>query len=211
MNLNRLHKGTKNNRSTKGKRKLATPEGTLLDLKGYSQKLYQSFFDAVKETNATLSPFAPDIRSRVTEASMFQTCLAKQLKKNFPNDFKIGKYGRLILHLPEYICLFKKLNSKGLPMNIQTGNTEAISNQLTLSLFDESYEPILFFGYQKDRIGRYINPQIVYIDDGKVQFRLTETMFENVRDLKPMKTEEAEKKTASPSLKTSAAKKSSNT
>ena len=39
---------------------------------------------------------------------------------------------------------------------------------------DYNDEPILYFGYQKNRIGEYINPQLIYIDENIVKFSISE-------------------------------------
>lgn len=62
-------------------------------------------------------------------------------------------------------------------MNVPTILTQAISNQLTLPLFSgesRAEDPILFFGYQKDRFGNIVNPQLVYLDEDKLQWVITE-------------------------------------
>lgn len=62
-------------------------------------------------------------------------------------------------------------------MNIKTMNVQSILNQSqVLDLFSDSDyndEPILYFGYQKNRFGQFVNPQIVYIDDEKINFTIT--------------------------------------
>lgn len=76
----------------------------------------------------------------------------------------------------EYTFLFKKLDKKGIPMNIKTHSSEAIANQMQTCLFDpKDYEnPIVFFGYQENKSGMLHNPHFVYIDDGCVKWRLIE-------------------------------------
>lgn len=191
----------------KRKRRIATPEGALNDFKGYFPKLCLCYRAAISETESLMRSFPPGMRLRNLEASVFQSCIAKQLKVYFPRRFRIGKYGRLILYLPGYILLFKKLNDRGMPMNIKTNNSEAITNQLTLSFFEDERVPIIFFGYQKDKWGHYMNPQLVYIDYGNIQFSLTESMFELEQDLKP-RIKRGLKGSPSPRLKNSADSKS---
>ena len=61
-------------------------------------------------------------------------------------------------------------------MNIKTINVQSILNQnQVLDLFaDSDYndEPILYFGYQKNRFGDYANPQLIYIDEGQIKFSI---------------------------------------
>lgn len=191
-----------NTRATQGKRALASPEGVLIDLKKDSVNLYNAFYRAVDESKELIKNIPLDCRIGRGEAQLFQMCLAKHLKSLFPNLFRIGKHGRLIMDFPDYILLFKKLNNKGLPMNIKTGTTEAISNQLSLNLFDdECYEPILFFGYEVSRLGNLINPRIVYIDEGRIQFTISEEQFKNTKSNINLETNKVSNNKVSPSLK----------
>ena len=63
-------------------------------------------------------------------------------------------------------------------MNIKTKNVRLINTQsLAPDLFsdmDGVESPILYFGYQRDRFGFYTNPQLIYVDDERVQFSITE-------------------------------------
>lgn len=64
-----------------------------------------------------------------------------------------------------------------MPMNIRTRNDDAIRNQAQLSLFDGEYDittPILYFGYQKSRMGELSDPKLVYIDEDKVKWIITD-------------------------------------
>jgi hypothetical protein len=67
-------------------------------------------------------------------------------------------------------------------MNIKTINVQSILNQnQVLDLFSESDyndEPILYFGYQKNRFGQFVNPQLIYIDEGDVNFSISENDLE---------------------------------
>jgi hypothetical protein len=64
-----------------------------------------------------------------------------------------------------------------MPMNIQTKSVSDISNQLSMSLFDENTyfaEPILFFGYKKNKFGQIFEPKLVYIDESNLKWAITE-------------------------------------
>jgi hypothetical protein len=67
-------------------------------------------------------------------------------------------------------------------MNIKTVNVQSMLNQnQQLDLFAEtnySYDPILYFGYQKNKFGNFINPQLIYIDEGIIQFSINELDFQ---------------------------------
>ncbi|MNT24269.1 hypothetical protein D3C72_1597350 [compost metagenome] len=115
-------------------------------------------------------------RSRTLEASIVQSCFAEVLLRNFSDRAFFGKYKRLILRAKGYLILFKKLDRKGYPMNIQTFKVQSILNQNQgLDLFTESDyndSPILYFGYEKNKIGENVNPRLVYIDEGEIKFTI---------------------------------------
>ena len=57
---------------------------------------------------------------------------------------------------------------------------------MTLDLFTESDyndEPILYFGYQKNRIGEFVNPQLIYIDEGNIEFAINQSDIQMTFDM----------------------------
>lgn len=81
-----------------------------------------------------------------------------------------------MLRINGYIILFKKLNRKNMPMHIDSKVYQAIENQMQGTLFarnDDFIEPILFFGYQKDKFGELQSPKLVYIDEFKFKWEIT--------------------------------------
>lgn len=169
----------KSSRRMQGKRVLAVSETCKVELKSEIQLLYKAYEEALTKSSKVLSMLPVHSRSRTLEASIIQSCFAESLIENFPEKAFFGKYRRLILRVNGYLILFKKLNKKGYPMNIKTVNVQSILNQnQVLDLFSESDyndEPILYFGYQKNRFGEYVNPQLIYIDEGEVKFSIVET------------------------------------
>lgn len=165
-------------RRLQGKRAIASEISCKFDLKEELPLLFQIFKDCVDKTNELLFLFPPDCRSRNLEPSIVQSCFAQSLFSQIPRRASFGKHKRLIISVNGYIILFKKLNKKGYPMNIKTTNVQSILNQnQTLDLFantDYNDDPILYFGYQRNKFGEYINPQLVYIDEGKIKFSLRE-------------------------------------
>lgn len=169
--------------SRKGKRKLANAEACKAELKKELVMLFQTFEQATKKTTKNLLNFPPQARSRAFEAGMIQSTFAEFLFNNFGDSkARWGKHKRLVLSLDGYLILFKKFDSSSRPMNSKTASVQALLNQnQTLDLFVESgisEDPILYFGYKKNKLGEYISPQIVYIDEGKVQFIITESEIE---------------------------------
>ncbi|GIJ97782.1 hypothetical protein CAPN001_23510 [Capnocytophaga stomatis] len=160
-----------------GKRKLAKKESFLADM---SEQELTKFFTAIdlaeKSYNEIMRNFPPQSRCRGLEASVLNSCIIDEVQKQFPDKCKFLKYKRFALMYKGYIFLFKKLDKKGIPMNIKTQSSEAIANQMQTCLFDpKDYEnPIVFFGYQENKSGMLHNPHFVYIDDGHVKWRLIE-------------------------------------
>lgn len=163
-------------RRRQGKRRLANLRACKTDLKEEFRPLFKSFDEALEKTNIILSNIQPCHRARTFEAATMQSSFAEAIMRNFGTKAFFGRWKRLILRTEGYCILFKKLNRKGNPMNIKTLNVQGILSQnQVLDLFaDSDYndEPILYFGYQKDRFGLFVNPQLVYIDDGKLVFKI---------------------------------------
>ena len=91
-------------------------------------------------------------------------------------------------------------------MNIKTKSVTAISQQLSIPLFDDTTfvaEPILFFGYNKDSFGRIINPKLVYIDEDQVKWEINKDNVSTTKTISIPK----EEKVAMPKLRTEVVKK----
>lgn len=170
---------TKSSRRKQGKRLLATFETCKLELRPALNKLFLGFNSALAKATSILAMIPPESRSRGLEPTVLQSCFAEVVFDLFENNKAFyGAYKRLIIRTDGYLILFKKLNDKGFPMNTKTNNVQNILNQSQiLDLFSESDyndEPILYFGYQKDKTGQYCNIQLVYIDEGNIVFTVTE-------------------------------------
>ncbi len=163
-------------RRMQGLRRLANFDACKFDLREVLPKLFATYESALEAYNDVMGNFPPQVRARNLEANVFQTMFAEKLFENFGTKAFFGAYHRLVLRSDGYIILFKKLDKNGKPMNIKTGFVQKIATQQqTLDLFaDSDYEdePILFFGYQKSRAGHFINPQLIYIDQGEIIFSI---------------------------------------
>ncbi|MDN3593453.1 hypothetical protein [Zunongwangia endophytica] len=171
--------------SRRGKRRQISREECLLDLKKDLPKFFLAFNRAVKKYNKVASMFNPNSKVRF-DASVLNTSIVESLQDEFSNNWKWGKYKRFILKLGDYIFLVKKFNNGNKPMNIKTKHVNTISNQLSLSLFDNDVyqdDPILFFGYKIDRMGEVFSPQIVYIDEDQVKWIVSESDVTSVETL----------------------------
>lgn len=139
--------------------------------------LFEAFHQAVEMFNREIQQTPPDARPRGFEAGLLNAKLVQCMQRTFKEDWRRGKYGRIMLYKNGYIIFFKKLNSKDMPMNIRTKMTDSIENQEQGALFHDDNDgkaPILFFGYKKSRFGDIIDPKIVYIDEGRVKWIITE-------------------------------------
>ncbi|MNQ62758.1 hypothetical protein D3C85_771150 [compost metagenome] len=172
-----LGEDNNSSRRMQGKRLLAEYGNCKLELSKELVLLFKTFESALDSTSEELLKFKVQFRSRTLEASIMQSYFAEYLQQNFANKAFYGKYKRLVLRTNGYLILFKKLNSKGYPMNIKTVNVQSILNQnQVLDLFadtDYNDEPILYFGYQKNRFNEYVNPQLIYIDDNEIKFSIS--------------------------------------
>lgn len=139
--------------------------------------LFDVFHQAVEKFNKEIQQTPPDARPRGFEAGLLNAKFVQCMQNSFSEDWRRGKYGRIMLYKNGYIIFFKKLNNKDMPMNIRTKMTDSIENQEQGTLFhddDDVKAPILFFGYKKNRFGEIVDPKIVYIDEGRVKWNITE-------------------------------------
>lgn len=185
----------------KVKRRLASEEGCLIDLQNELPLFFNAFEEACENYNNEVVQTPPESRCRGFEASLFNSKLIQGIQKYFPVNWKYGKYKRFILNTKGYLVLFKKLNNKGMPMNIRTKIVESINLQMMYSLFDSFdfvEEPILYFGYKKDRIGNIYQPQLVYIDENQIRWTIEES---DISVTKTVGMEKPSEEVATPKLK----------
>lgn len=192
------------------KRRLASETECRFDLKQELPKLFEAFKNAHQAYELELRQTPPLARARGFEASLLNSKMIQSIQDIFPESWKFGKYKRFTLRVSGYTVLFKKFDSKGRPMNIKTKSAMAISEQMSLSLFGDSmdvFEPILFFGYQKNRLGLISDPKLVYIDEDKIKWIINGDSVITTKTLQlPVAKEED---TVLPKLKKKPAKKAS--
>lgn len=162
------------------KRRLATLDECKFDLKKELKLLFKAFNYATKKFESEIIQTPVDARARAFEASLFNSKMIQAIQKYFPKNCKFLKYKRFVLQKNGYNIFFKKLNTKNKPMNIKTKTVNAIANQYVLFSEDNyASEPILFFGYRKDRLNNIIDPKLVYIDEDKVKWIIDEQQLGN--------------------------------
>ena len=160
-----------------GKRKrIINPKECEFELREILQRLFNTFWNAVRlyESEISLTPIQS--RCRGFEANYLNSKIIQCIQAEFEDEWFFGKYNRFIFRINGYIILFKKLNKKDMPMNIPTKYSLSLTNQQQGSLFDKDdngSEPILFFGYNKNRFGEIINPKVVYIDENEIRSTIT--------------------------------------
>lgn len=141
--------------------------------------MYNGYYNGVIRYNEVVREMKySDIRRRV-DSSILNYWISSCLRDEFPENYRKGKYGRVIFRFNGTQMLVKKLDKRSKPTYIKSMTTDAILNQNQLSLFEDEEgieEPILFFGYTKDEFGTVSDPRIVYYDNG-VQWMITENDF----------------------------------
>lgn len=180
----------------KEKRRIISAKECKHDLKQYLVLLFESVNKGIDDCNHVLSLFPVEARARALEANILNSKIIESIQKSFSEKWKFGKYRRFILRINSYNILFKKLDNKDMPMNVRTRHVDKINNQYQFNLFDEfsandAIEPIVFFGYKKDKWGAIVDPKLVYIDEGQVVWTIAEAdvLNEEMTVLHPMKTE----------------------
>lgn len=94
----------------------------------------------------------------------------------FPENAIVGKYRRIIFRYvdKDRKCqlIIKKLSKSSRPSYISTRLSNTILMQGQCELFDgdenAKREPLLIFGYTKDRYGNLTDPRIVYFDENPI-------------------------------------------
>ena len=166
------------------KRIKLSKEDCLMNIGPVIPTIMRIYKECINLYNEKIQEFIPEVRTRF-DAVLFNTLLAQMFIQQFPDKYRKGRYGRLIFRWDGLQMIIKKLNSKNKPSYVPTMLSDSIMNQLSLPLFeeDDALEPILIFGYSKDKYGTISNPRIVYYD-GSPQWEINEsdTTFFNTAD-----------------------------
>lgn len=160
------------------KRIVLSKEKCLESLFLYRNDISTAYNEAINNYNRELSHTIPEARTRF-DSVLLHAKMVESFILHFPNNYRKGKYGRIIFRFDGVQLLIKKLNRNNRPSNVKTKLTDAILGQLQLSLFENESgveEPIIFFGYSKDKYGFISNPRIIYYDNG-LQWQIDENDF----------------------------------
>lgn len=159
------------------KRREVSRKEASYDLKSQLIRMCKAFNKGVEHYHESIAAWQPVLRSKRFESIALNESINLALMKEFPNEWMFGKYRRFILRINGYLIFVKKLDKHDKPSNIKTKHVNTVSNQLALPLFsdEDAYtEPILFFGYSKDKQGEISSPRVVYIDEDQVKWIITE-------------------------------------
>ena len=160
------------------KRKRIDKEGALKLLNDHMRDIFSAYNKAVDKFNVEINQTDPVARTRLW-AVLLNAKLTESFIHQFPENWKKGKYGRVIFRWEEVQLLIKKLNKNSKPSYIPTILSDSIINQEQQSLFNDDSakeEPILIFGYTKDALGQITNPRIVYFN-GQVEWVIDQEEF----------------------------------
>ena len=165
------------------KRKFLTKGNCLKKISDNLHDVFTAYSNAVDKFNKEIRQTIPEARTRLS-ASLLNAKMTESFIQTFPSNWRMGKYNRVIFRFDGVQLIIKKLDKTDKPSSIPTKFWASISNQEQLSLFKDNTEieePILIFGYTKDRMGQIDNPRIIFYD-GEKKWSITR---EDVK-LKPM-------------------------
>lgn len=148
------------------KRPKLSKEDCLVNVGQTLPLMFHAFKECFDMYNEQIQQFIPEVRTRL-DSTLFYALLAQSFIKHFPESYRKGRYKRAIFRFEGCQMILKKLNSKNQPSYVPTILSDSIQIQGVDSLFegDEGVEPILIFGYTKDKYGNISNPRIVYYDN----------------------------------------------
>lgn len=114
----------------------------------------------------------PPAKCRGYDAVTINSWILTEFAKAFPGSVIKGRYGRQFINIHGYLICVKKLNNKGMPMNIGTGFSESILKQKKSDLLnnpiDGQSNPILVLGYMVDKFGSICGYSLSYIKGSKL-------------------------------------------
>lgn len=143
-----------------------TKEDALEVLQASYKELFVAYYEGMQTFNGVIKGISPELRTRC-ESTLLNAFVLERFKRHFPERCNIGRYGRVLFRWDGVTMLVKKLSKKGKPSYIPTILSDGITSQLQMPLFDceeAKRDAILFFGYTKDKQGRYVDPRIVLFD-----------------------------------------------
>lgn len=114
----------------------------------------------------------PSYKCRGFDASTINTWILTEFANVFPGSVIKGRYGRQFIHIHGYLICIKKLDKKGMPMNVSTSFSEAMLYQKKSDLLNDPIKgqnnPILVLGYMIDKFGNVGGYSLSYIKGYKL-------------------------------------------
>lgn len=166
-----------------------TPVSKEICLKGLKECLIDMFLaynDAMNNYNREIQQTMPEARTRLG-STLLNAKMVESFIKRFPDGYRKGLYGRVIIRLDGFQFIIKMLKKNGTPTYVPTQLAEAILGQLAIPLFSEEQfdiEPLLIFGYSKNSFGEIIDPRIVYYD-GNVKWEINRSDLSELTSMAP--------------------------
>jgi hypothetical protein len=157
------------------KRQAFSKEDAVELLRQNAVQIFSAFDEALDKYNVEIQQTSPLARTRL-DSPLLHAKITDSFIATFPENTIIGKYRRIIFR---YVgngnkcqLIIKKLSKSSRPSYISTRLSNTILSQGQCELFDgeesAKREPLLIFGYTKDRFGNLTNPRIVYFDEEPV-------------------------------------------
>ncbi len=150
------------------KRQAITKEEAVELLRQYAELIFSAYDSALDKYNVEIRQTNPIARTRLSSA-LLNAKMVESFADMFPDNVTLGKYGRVLFRYERCQLIIKKLSSTSRPSYISTKLSNTILTQGQAELFDGDEnarrEPLLTFGYTKDRLGNLVNPRIVYFDE----------------------------------------------
>lgn len=157
------------------KRQAFSKEDAVELLKQHAVQIFSAFDAALDKYNIEIQQTSPVARTRL-DSPLLHAKITDSFIEAFPENAIVGKYRRIIFRYvdKDRKCqlIIKKLSKSSRPSYISTRLSNTILMQGQCELFDGDEnarrEPLLIFGYTKDRYGNLTDPRIVYFDENPI-------------------------------------------
>lgn len=157
------------------KRQAFSKEDAVELLKQHAVQIFSAFDAALDKYNIEIQQTSPVARTRL-DSPLLHAKITDSFIEAFPENAIVGKYRRIIFRYvdKDRKCqlIIKKLSKSSRPSYISTRLSNTILMQGQCELFDgdenAKREPLLIFGYTKDRYGNLTDPRIVYFDENPI-------------------------------------------
>ena len=154
-----------NDTELSGYRRIITAKECEEELKEDLPILFEALIEGTERGSDECSK--PSLKCRPFDANTINTWVLSEINEAFPGAAIIGAGGRVYFEIKGFLIIVKKLNDKGMPMNIPTDLHDAVLHQKKSCVLDDSIEgqskPILVLGYNTDKFGNITGHMLTYI------------------------------------------------